>query len=122
MVNIVIAFIILWIGMYISIKIVNLIFFGSHQSSQSPNRRSPNRQEQSWLARLVESTLEYLQWASLSPYHENIAHAASASEIEVSAVCSEAAINVEGIEEGLQAVVESAGEHIVTAIEGLSNA
>lgn len=121
MINIALALIILGIAMYISIEIVNFIFNIAHLA-KSPDMRSPNLQRQSILERLISSAGEYLQWSSFSTHQEQIANSINASEMEMSAVCSEVATNIEGIEEGLQVLAESAGEHIITAIDNLSNA
>ena len=62
--------------------------------------------------------MEYVQWGSFSTNSVNPVHVC---EIEADAVCTEVSASVEGLEEEIQAVVESAGEHIVSAIECLSS-
>lgn len=52
-------------------------------------------------------------------FHLASHHAVANCEVDISGVCTEAAANLEGLSESIQLVVENAGEHIGTMLEGL---
>ena len=111
MINIVIAFIILAVAMYLAFKSVDAI---SARFNLFPKRYK----SQSKTERVVESVADSLQLAEYSTYN----HQAIAScEIEAGAVCSEVTNNAERLAEGIRILAESAGEHVSTIIEGLSH-
>ena len=118
MVSALAAFLILWIAMYLSIKIINFIFAISNLSSQPKATLFQKTEDKNWWERIIEASLEYLQWTDFS---DSKANSVSACEIEVGAVCGEVVANIEGLEEGIGAIVESTGEQIFSAIAELIN-
>ena len=111
MTNIVIAFIILAGAMYLAFRTVDAI---SARFNLFPKRyKSQGKTEQ-----VIESVADGLSVAEYTTYnHQAIASCGMAAET----VCNEAAYHAEGVAEGMQVLVESAGEHIAAAIEGLAH-
>jgi hypothetical protein len=49
-------------------------------------------------------------------FHLASHHAVAACELNISGVCTEATANVEGLTEGIQLILENAGEHIASIL------
>ena len=132
MINIVIAFVILAGSMYLAFRSVDAI---SARFNLFPKRHKP----QSKTERLVESITDGLQIAEHSICnHQAIASCEIEGEkgagclrisnrlVEIIArdracpVSTEVTNNAEGLAEGMQALAESAGEHVSAIVEGLS--
>ena len=104
-------------SMFATIKVLDFIFALWRILPQSPEVR-----HKSIRSRIIEAILEAFEWSNFSTNNTtSINGIGNTCEIEASAACDRVAADFEGLEEGIQAAIESAGEHIINAIEGLSN-
>ena len=116
MVKIIIAFTILAGSLYVAFAAVDFLLKLWRILPQPTIVDNPSKKEQ-----IIEAFLESLNIWELSSNPSAAINSVSSCEIEVGAACSEVVANVEGLESGVSAIVESTGEHLVTAIENISN-
>lgn len=113
MINIFLAFVLLSIAMYLAIKVLNVVF-ARFNLLPAPEVIKP----QSATEQTVETLANSLQIAEFSP--GNVL-GMNRGENEAEAVYSEVVTHTEGLVEGVQAIAESAGEHLTTMMESLAN-
>ncbi|MGL5835194.1 MAG: hypothetical protein ACRC1Z_18480 [Waterburya sp.] len=117
MINIFLAFMILSIAMYLAIKVVNLV---NARFNILPKPDKIRTQTKIDIA--VETSANSLQVVELGEFSSpNIFHTVNPGEIDAGTVASEVVTNAEGLAEGVQTLVESAGETLTTLVEGLSH-
>jgi hypothetical protein len=114
MINTFLAFVLLSIAMYLAIKVLNVVVFARFNLLPKPEVIKP----QSNAEQVVETLVNSLQIAEFSS--GNVL-GINAGENEAEAVYSEVVTHTEGLVEGVQAISESAGEHLTTMMESLSN-
>lgn len=116
--NIFLAFMILSIAMYLAIKVVNVVN-ARFNLLPKPDKIRPQTKTEivgETVANGLAQAGELGEFPSL-----NVHQAVNPGEIDPGAVASEVVTNAEGLAEGVQALVESAGETLTTLVEGLSH-
>jgi hypothetical protein len=114
MINTFLAFVMLLIAMYLAIKVLNVIFirFNLLPAPEIINKPQSNAEQ------AIETLANSLQVVEIFPIH---VRAINSGEIEAGAISHEAVTTAESLVEGVQTLAESAGEHLTTMMESLSN-
>lgn len=113
MINTFLAFVLLSIAMYLAIKVLNVVF-ARFNLLPAPEAVRPQSATEQTVETLVNS-LQIAEFSSGNVLGMNL------GENEAEAVYSEVVTHTEGLVEGVQAIAESAGEHLTTMMESLSN-
>jgi hypothetical protein len=114
MINIFLAFVLLSVAMYLAIKVLNVIN-ARFNLLPAPDVIKP----QSNAEQIVDALADSFQVVGeIPPIH---VHASNSGEIEAGAISHGVVTTAENLVEGVQALAESAGEHLTTMIEGLSH-
>jgi hypothetical protein len=111
--NTFLAFLLLCGGMYLAIKLLNLIFARFKLLPKPDIIRSQSKTEIAFEA-LDYSSFQAGEFPSIDAHH-----VVNAGDIDAGAAGSEVITNAEGLAEGVQALAESAVENLSAVAEGL---
>jgi hypothetical protein len=118
MINTFLAFVILSIAMYLAIKVVNVVN-ARFNLLPKPDKIRPQTKTEATVETLVNGLAQAGEIGDFPSI--NVHQAVNPGELDAGAVARGVVTNAEGLAEGVQALVESAGETLTTLVEGLSH-
>jgi hypothetical protein len=116
MLDLLLAFILLSVAIYLAIKVLDIVF-ARFNLLPKPDITKPQSKTDIAIETLGNGFAQIGEFPSIDAHH-----AVNVGDFDAGAVTSEVVTNAEGLAEGVQALAESAGETLTTLfIEGLSN-